>query len=193
MDRRAPYMGRPAAGTSWVSLARSATGPWLFGGRILLGTIVWLWVGFGFGRWIWLDNAMVEEIRLMKTWRRWFQQQLRNIFGGVLVAPPQHFFYSRALTIHHSMLIVWIATCVYFTWSPELTRLGLVVCFVGSWIPAFTHAPDRRASLDKVEELVMASTDVDATPPDSEQIKIYNSSADVFYLTIVYLEYDSRA
>ncbi|KAJ7430356.1 hypothetical protein B0H11DRAFT_2136620, partial [Mycena galericulata] len=82
MDRRAPYMGRPAAGAFWVSLAQFR----LFGGRILLGLMVWLWVGLVLGRWNWLDDVLAEEICLMKSRRSWFLQHLRNIFGGVLVA-----------------------------------------------------------------------------------------------------------
>ncbi|KAJ7473848.1 hypothetical protein B0H11DRAFT_2036211, partial [Mycena galericulata] len=65
MDRRAPYMGRPAAGAFWVSLARFR----LFGGRIWLGLMVWLWVGLVLGRWNWLDDVLVEEICLMKSRR----------------------------------------------------------------------------------------------------------------------------
>ncbi|KAJ7480317.1 hypothetical protein B0H11DRAFT_2025735, partial [Mycena galericulata] len=142
MDRRAPYMGRPAAGAFWVSLAQFR----LFGGRILLGLMVWLWVGLVLGRWNWLEDVLVEEICLMKSRRSWSLQHLRNIFGGVLVAPPQHLFIAQALTLQRSMLIVWVATCVYFTWSPELMRLGLVVCVVGGWITAFTRAPGPSAS-----------------------------------------------
>ncbi|KAJ7483957.1 hypothetical protein B0H11DRAFT_2019681, partial [Mycena galericulata] len=65
MDRRAPYMGRPAAGAFWVSLAQFR----LFGGRILLGLMVWLWVGLVLGRWNWLEDVLVEEICLMKSRR----------------------------------------------------------------------------------------------------------------------------
>ncbi|KAJ7467840.1 hypothetical protein B0H11DRAFT_2046612 [Mycena galericulata] len=50
-------MGRPAAGVFW-----------LFGGRILLGSMVWFWVGFVSRRWNWLVD-LVEDIDLMKSQR----------------------------------------------------------------------------------------------------------------------------
>jgi hypothetical protein len=40
----------------------------------------------------------------------------------------------------HLMLITWITEHIYFVWSPDLVRLGFVVCVVGEWISAFTRS-----------------------------------------------------
>ena len=71
--------------------------------------------------------------------------------GGALVAPPQLFHKTHLLLVDMphwttSTSFCWIAAHIYFVWSPELMRLGLVVCGVGGWISTSTCAPNPHAS-----------------------------------------------
>ncbi|KAJ7939608.1 hypothetical protein B0H13DRAFT_1850384 [Mycena leptocephala] len=161
MDRRAPYTARPAAGASWFSLVRlvvllqglvplfwflewcSLDGmDWDLAGfgfelefGILLDVLILLWIGFGLG--VWVDDVLVEWIR-RRSWKESQWRWIWNVYdslGGALVAPPYHqLSFSRTLIA----LIVWIATCIYFVWSPEPARIGLIVFGVFGWISAFT-------------------------------------------------------
>ncbi|KAJ6592893.1 hypothetical protein B0H19DRAFT_1279642 [Mycena capillaripes] len=72
-----------------------------------------------------------------------------DILGGVLVAPPYHHLSFSCTLI---ALIVWIATCVYFAWSPDLACAGLLVVYGVGWIAIFTHASYLRASLSKGQD-----------------------------------------
>jgi hypothetical protein len=115
----------------------------------LLDRMDWDLAGFGFGLefgiWIWVDDVLVELIR-RRSWKesqwRWIWN-VYNSLGGALVAPPYHqLSFSRTLIA----LNVWIATCIYFVWSPEPARIGLIVFGVFGWISAFTCALDSRVS-----------------------------------------------
>ncbi|KAJ7762205.1 hypothetical protein B0H16DRAFT_1688300 [Mycena metata] len=158
MDRRAPNTARPAAGASWFSLARLVV--------LLQGLIPLLWFlgwflldgmdrdigGFGLevesGIWFWLNELLrwiANRDGKENQWRRF--EGLYNALDGALVAPYHSPYIIRTLTRWPSKLNCWIATCVYFTWSPELARVGLlVVCGVIGWITTFTHAHYLRAS-----------------------------------------------
>ncbi|KAJ7934072.1 hypothetical protein B0H13DRAFT_2306098 [Mycena leptocephala] len=155
MDRRAPYTARPAAGASWFSLARLVV---LLQGLVplfrflewfLLDRMDWDLAGFRFelefGIWIWVDNVLVEWIR-RRSWKESQWRWIWNVYdslGDALVAPPYHqLSFSRTLIA----LIVWIATCIYFVWSPEPARIGLIVFGVCGWISAFTCTLDSRVS-----------------------------------------------
>jgi hypothetical protein len=81
--------------------------------------------------------------------RYWKESQWRwiwNIYdtlGGTLVVPPYHHLsFSRA----HIVSIAWIATCIYFVWSPEPAHIGLIVFGVFGWISIFTCTFDSRVS-----------------------------------------------
>jgi hypothetical protein len=109
----------------------------------------WDLAGFGFEPefriWIWVDDVLVEWIR-RRSWKesqwRWIWN-VYNSLGDALVAPPYHqLSFSRTLIV----LIAWIATCIYFVWSPELTPIGLIVFGVFGWISAFTCTLDYRVS-----------------------------------------------
>jgi hypothetical protein len=65
--------------------------------------------------------------------------------GGALVALPHIYHEEHYLLVAmphwtYSTSLDWIAAHIYFVWSPELMRIGLVVFVVGRWISAFTHA-----------------------------------------------------
>jgi hypothetical protein len=154
-----PYTARPAAGASWFSLARlvvpfqGLVPLFSFLGRFSLDGMDWVLAGIGIGIgiwiWIWLD-VLVWWIQRRcwkeNQWRRF--AGLHNTLSGALAAPHYHQYLNRALTHRHSMLITWIAACVYFAWSPDLARTGLlVVCGVVGWITIFTHAPYPCASM----------------------------------------------
>jgi hypothetical protein len=113
---------------------------------IMLGGTDWILAGFGFmfGIGTWLDMLM-EWIRR----RYWKESQWRWIWnmydtlGGTLVVPPYHHLsFSRA----HIMSIAWIATCIYFVWSPEPAHIRLIVFGVFGWISIFTYTFDTRVS-----------------------------------------------
>ncbi|KAJ7200353.1 hypothetical protein GGX14DRAFT_572112 [Mycena pura] len=56
---------------------------------------------------------------------------------------------SASINIFITLLpaVVWVATCIYFAWSPELARIGFCVVFVFSgWISLFTHTLGPRVS-----------------------------------------------
>ncbi|KAJ7765338.1 hypothetical protein B0H16DRAFT_1454493 [Mycena metata] len=159
MDCRAPHTARPAAGASWFSSARLVV--------LLQGLIPLLWFlgwflldgmdkdigGFGLevesGIWFWLN-----ELLWWIASRGWKENQWRKLEGlfnalnGALVAPYYTQYFIQTLVRWPSKLNCWIATCVYFAWSPDLARVGLlVVCGVVGWIITFTHAHYLRASM----------------------------------------------
>ncbi|KAJ7312566.1 hypothetical protein DFH08DRAFT_822006 [Mycena albidolilacea] len=129
MDRRAPYTARPAAGASWFLLARLAVllqgllALFWFLGWFSLDGMDWILAGFGFGLdmlvW-WIQKRCWKE----NQWRRF--EGLHNTLGGAMAMPHYHQYFIRALTHRHSTLITWIAAHIYFVWSPELMRIGLV-------------------------------------------------------------------
>jgi hypothetical protein len=102
------------------------------------------WLGIGF----WFGDTMVEGMMRWIRWREW-KEARGNLFwyslttlSGALVVPLY-----LSISCWHSMLITWIAAHIYFVWSPDLTaHTGFVVCVVGRWISAFTHAHRPRAS-----------------------------------------------
>ena len=72
----------------------------------------------------WIQQRAQWEIR-WKVLCFWF---LFNMLSSALVVPQ---WFSKSIS--------WIAAHIYFAWSPELARIGLVVVVVGGWISAFTH------------------------------------------------------
>jgi hypothetical protein len=75
--------------------------------------------------------------------------------GGALVALPHIYHEEHYLLVAmphwtYSTSLDWIAAHIYFVWSPELMRIGLVVFVVGRWISAFTHAHRLRTSSRRV-------------------------------------------
>lgn len=108
---------------------------WLLDGMV--------WSGIGVERWIG---------RRGRKENRWKDILIVFIMlGGALVAWLQLFHRTHILLVDMlhwtiSTSFCWIAAHIYFVWSPELMRLGLVVCGVGGWIYAFTCAPNPRAS-----------------------------------------------
>jgi hypothetical protein len=112
----------------------------------MLDGMDWVLAGFGFefGIWIWLD-MLVEWIR-RRYWKesrwRWIWNKYDTLGGALVVPPYHHLSFSHALIA----LNVWIATCIYFVWSPEPARIGLIVFGVFGWISAFTCALDSRVS-----------------------------------------------
>ncbi|KAJ7034367.1 hypothetical protein C8F04DRAFT_1101678, partial [Mycena alexandri] len=153
MDRRAPHTARPAAGASWSSLARLVV--LLQGLMPLFWFLGWFFFdgmdrdfcgfGFEFGIWIWLDDVLVEWIR-KRSWKESRWRWIWNVYdtlGSALVALPyHHLFFSRTLIASNA----WIATCIYFVWSPELAPIGLIVFGVFGWISAFTCTLHSRVS-----------------------------------------------
>ncbi|KAJ7323302.1 hypothetical protein DFH08DRAFT_1029661, partial [Mycena albidolilacea] len=112
MERR-PEMGRPSAGSYWLSLAMSAA-VLLF--LLWLIRLDWLVIGFWFG------DTVVEGMMRWIRWREWkeargnlFWYSLTTLSGALVV--PLYLSISR----QHSMLITWIAAHIYFVWSPDLT------------------------------------------------------------------------
>ncbi|KAJ7021298.1 hypothetical protein C8F04DRAFT_1195621 [Mycena alexandri] len=135
MDRRAPHTARPAAGASWFSLARLVVllqglmPLFWFLGWFLLDGMDRDFGGFGLevesGIWFWL-NELLQWI-LSRGWKgnRW--KRFKGLYNA-------------------------LDACVYFAWSPDLARIGLlVVCGVVGWIITFTHALYLRASEDSDE------------------------------------------
>ncbi|KAJ7801830.1 hypothetical protein B0H14DRAFT_2894376 [Mycena olivaceomarginata] len=111
---------RPSIGASWLLLAMPVT-------------VLLFWLR------IWSD-----WLRIGIIWRNRFKNILYafTTLGGALVVLLQLYISRR-----RSMSITWIAACVYFAWSPDLTRTGLlVVCGVFGWITIFTRAPYHRTS-----------------------------------------------
>ncbi|KAJ7767662.1 hypothetical protein B0H16DRAFT_1787072 [Mycena metata] len=138
MDRRAPHTARPAAGASWFSSARLVV--------LLQGLIPLLWFlgwfsldgmdrdigGFGLevesGIWFWLNELLrwiASRDGKENQWRK--LEGLFNALNGALVAPYYSQYFIRTLTRWPSKLNSWIATCVYFAWSPDLARVGSLV------------------------------------------------------------------
>lgn len=104
---------------------------------------------FEFEIWIWLNGLLwwIQKRSWKENQRRRFEG-LYNALGGALVAPYYHQYFIRALAHWPSKFIIWIAACVYFAWSPDLARAGLlVVCGVVGWITIFTRAPYLRVSI----------------------------------------------
>ncbi|KAJ7841528.1 hypothetical protein B0H13DRAFT_1910264 [Mycena leptocephala] len=116
---------RPSAGSSWLLLAMPVT--------VLL---FWLWIGVEsrFWFWFWLEVMLVKSI----GWRGRKENYWKDIviafitLGSSLVARPQLFHQTHLLLVDMphwatSTSFCWIAAHIYFVWSPELMRLGLVV------------------------------------------------------------------
>ncbi|KAJ7789625.1 hypothetical protein B0H14DRAFT_2627056 [Mycena olivaceomarginata] len=86
--------------------------------------LVWDW----FWGLVWSEVAVVERLISWIRRRGRKENRFKNILyafttlGGALVMLLQ-LYISRRL----SMSITWIAACVYFAWSPDLTRTGLLV------------------------------------------------------------------
>ncbi|KAJ7501347.1 hypothetical protein B0H11DRAFT_1992878, partial [Mycena galericulata] len=138
MDRRAPYMGRPAAGAFWVSLAQF----WLFGERILLGLMVWLWVGLVLGRWNWVGRRVgggdlfdEESTELVSTT---FTQHIRRCAGraaSTLIYCPSS--YVAAFNAHRlgcNMCILHMEPRTHAPW------FGCVCCW---WLDYRFHTRTR--------------------------------------------------
>ncbi|KAJ7731662.1 hypothetical protein B0H16DRAFT_1772780 [Mycena metata] len=159
MDHRAPYTARPAAGVSWFSLARLVV--LLQGLMPLLRFLGWFLLdgmdkdlgGFGLEVELGIQFWLNELLRWIASrgckenqWRRF--EELYNALDSALVVP---YYFIQTLVHWPSKLIsTWIATCVYFAWSPDLAPIGLLVaCGVVGWIITFTHALYLRASLVK--------------------------------------------
>ncbi|KAJ6566047.1 hypothetical protein B0H19DRAFT_1066399 [Mycena capillaripes] len=112
-------------------------------------TVLLFWFRF----WFWLEVVVKRLI----GWRGRKENCWKDILvviitlSGALVAQPQLFHKTHILLVDMphwtaSTSFCWIAAHIDFVWSPELMRLGLEVCGVGSWISAFTRTPDLRAS-----------------------------------------------
>jgi hypothetical protein len=101
--------------------------------------------GLGFG-WIWIWLGMLVEWIRRRYWKESRWQWIWNKYdtlGGALVVLPYHH-----LSFFHAPItsIAWIATCIYFVWSPEPARIGLIVFGVFGWISIFICTFDSRVS-----------------------------------------------
>jgi hypothetical protein len=96
----------------------------LFLGWFSLDGMDWVLAGFGFGLDVlvwWIQRRYWKE----NQWRR--LKGLYNTLGGTLDMPHYHQYFIQALVHRPSTSIIWIAACVYFAWSPDLTCTGLLV------------------------------------------------------------------
>ncbi|KAF8166882.1 hypothetical protein K438DRAFT_2024981 [Mycena galopus ATCC 62051] len=154
-----PNTERPCGGSYWLLLAMPVTVLWFWlwiwlvwildGPMVRIGVIVWCW--------FWLEVMLVGRSIGWIRWRGWKKKRWKDILvyiitlGGALVALSHLFHqtpYLSAVMAHWSSStpLNWIAAHIYFVWSPEFMRIGLVVFVVGRWISAFTHAHQARAS-----------------------------------------------
>lgn len=154
MDRLfASDVCRPSTGSIWITMFTAISVflvwiVWILNGRFGIG------VGVGIRFWVWLVERFIRWTR----WRGWKKKKrwkdtlaLIITLGSALVA-LSHVFHRTPYLLavmprwSPSSSLDWIAAHIYFVWSPELMRIGLVVFVVGGWISAFTHAHRAGAS-----------------------------------------------
>ncbi|KAJ7670993.1 hypothetical protein B0H14DRAFT_3691044 [Mycena olivaceomarginata] len=152
---------RPSIGASWLLLAMPVT-------VLLFWLRIWsdwlrigiIWFGIGFGAWVWSEVAVVERLISWIRRRGRKENRFKNILyafttlGGALVVLLQLYISHRL-----SMSITWIAACVYFAWSPDLTRTGLLVATEGQWFPLAFNGPGQRMRLSEGRRPTVVSTD----------------------------------
>ncbi|KAK6984891.1 hypothetical protein R3P38DRAFT_3451883 [Favolaschia claudopus] len=108
---------------------------------------------------VWIGLEMVStRLRLRGLiWRwleRWWEGFPKRYWTARSLASAC-FYYYFIILLRRLPAIVWVAACIYFAWSPELARVGFVVCWLCCrWISAFTAAHIPRVSYAHREGLI---------------------------------------
>ncbi|KAK7007933.1 hypothetical protein R3P38DRAFT_1623092 [Favolaschia claudopus] len=146
MDRSLAVVAlEPEGGTLWVS-------------KIMLDLLDW--VGRIYGMFdcevlilvlVWIGLEMVSTRLRLRGWiRRWLERWWEGFpkrYQTARSLASACFYYYSIILLRRLPAIVWVAACIYFAWSPELARVGFVVCWLFSGlISAFTAAHIPRVS-----------------------------------------------
>ncbi|KAJ7051342.1 hypothetical protein C8F01DRAFT_1237223 [Mycena amicta] len=113
-------------------------------GWMTIEGLVWFWIGLGVGYGIGSDEGWIRR-RWWKEGRwRWIWDRT-SMFGDALDTPIYWLFITipAVALAFPSTTLSQIAAWIYFPWSPDLARAGLVVCGV---VSAFTLAVGLRVS-----------------------------------------------
>src|SRR6201996_8650365 len=115
--------------------------------KFVLDLLIWFWL------FCWTFDGDLRvlvglEVVLRTSWTEgcfvWWWE------GFLTLRRTARLLASASINIFITLLpaVVWVATCIYFAWSPELARIGFCVVFVFSgWISLFTHALGPRVSV----------------------------------------------